>query len=277
MKRFDLLPSTFPLSFFILTYALSWAAWIPAALVSQKIVSLPVPTTPLLVIGAFGPSLTAFILTARQEGAAGAWHLLKRGFDHRLRFPLLLFILAVPITITCIAFFLSGGRRPVFHPLTLLGTFVLYFFLGGSFGEEFGWRGYALPRLLKHERVLGASVILGAAWAVWHLPLFWVRGTSQSSTPFWLFFVFTVAFAVMFTWVYQSSGGNLFAALLLHTVFNLTIVMFPPPELASGVDRSMYYTTAISVLVAIVLIVLSGTRREGTGVVPMRERSSAGG
>jgi membrane protease YdiL (CAAX protease family) len=277
MKRFHILPPAFPLSFFILAYALSWAAWIPAALASQNVVPVPIPTTPLLALGAFGPSLTAFILTARHEGAAGAWHLLKRGFNPRVRFPLLLVIIAVPITITGIAFVLSGGRRPVLHPLALLGTFVLYFFLGGSFGEEFGWRGYALPRLLQHGRVLGASVVLGAVWAVWHLPLFWVRGTSQSNTPFWLFLVFTVAFAVMFTWVHQHSGGNLFAALLLHTVFNLTVVMFPPPELVSGVDRSMYYTTAIFVLVAIVLIVLSGTRREGKGVEPIRERSSVGG
>lgn len=254
MKRLNLYGSTCLLPFFVLAYALSWAMWVPAALASQNLSPWPLPLTPLLIAGSFGPSAAAFIFTARHEGAAGAWRLFKRGFAYRLPFSLLVFIVVVPVAITFIAFVISSDADPVLRPFTLLATFVLLFFLGGSFGEEFGWRGYALPRLLERTGALGSSLALGAVWAAWHLPLFWVRETSQFSTPFWLFFVFMLAFSVMFTWVHQKSGGNLFAALLLHTVFNLTVVLFPPPEPVGGVDQSMYYTTGLFVLVAAFLI-----------------------
>jgi len=255
MKLLNLLGATCPLPFFVLAYALSWVMWVPAALASQDLLPWPLPFTPLLIAGTFGPSAAAFIFTARHEGAAGAWRLLRRGFAYRLPFPVLVFIIVVPVAITSIAFAISSDAYPVLRPLPLLATFILFFFLGGSFGEEFGWRGYALPRLLNQTGPLGSSLALGAVWAAWHLPLFWVRGTSQFSTPFWLYFVFMLAFSVMFTWVHQESGGNLFAALLLHTVFNLTVVMFPPQEPVGGVDQSMYYTTGLFVLVAAFLIV----------------------
>jgi membrane protease YdiL (CAAX protease family) len=267
MKRSIFSESVLLLVFFVFAYAFSWSVWIPAALASQNLVSWTLPITPLLVVGSFGPSVAAFILTAWQDGATGAWRLLKRGFTYRVPFTLLLFIIVVPVTITFIAFIMSSDAHSVLNPLTLLSTFILFFFFGGSFGEEFGWRGYALPRLLHRTGTLGASVALGAMWSAWHLPLFWVRGTSQFITPFWLFFVFTIAFSVIFTWVHRNSAGNLFAALLLHTVFNLTVVMFPLPEQVGDIDQSMYYTTGLFVLVAAFLIMMS-KKLASEGVMP---------
>lgn len=39
------------------------------------------------------------------------------------------------------------------------------------FGEEWGWRGYLLPKLLKQFKVLPAVLIDGFIWGIWHAPI----------------------------------------------------------------------------------------------------------
>jgi len=247
--------------YFVAAYAVSWAFWIPAALTSRGVLALPFPVTPLVVVGTFGPSIAAFVLTALTQGRVGTWHLLRRGFDHRIPVWVLLPVLTVPVAVALVAALIVGGRRTTPDPLALTGTFVLFFFFGGSFGEEFGWRGFALPRLQDRWGALTASMILGILWGGWHLPLFWLPGTTQATTPLWLYLVFTAAFSVSFTWVYNNTDGNLLAALLLHTVFNMTVVIFPPPDPVGGIDQSMYYTTALFVVIAALLVALYGPRQ----------------
>lgn len=38
-------------------------------------------------------------------------------------------------------------------------------------GEEWGWRGYLLPRMLKQFKVVPALLISGVIWGLWHAPL----------------------------------------------------------------------------------------------------------
>ncbi len=55
--------------------------------------------------------------------------------------------------------------------LTVLGlNFVLVFLIAGP-GEEFGWRGFALPRLERGLTPLRAALVVGLMWWAWHLPL----------------------------------------------------------------------------------------------------------
>jgi hypothetical protein len=242
----------FPLGYFLITYLFTWAFQIPVMLESQKIISLPVAPQILLLLSIFGPFAAAFSLTFREDGLKGARRLFKRGFDFNFSWKIYLFVTLTPILTAFLAFLATGGSRYNAKFPALLGTFVIFFFLGGSFGEEFGWRGFALPRLLKIYGPFAASLVIGVFWTIWHLPLFGIAGTSQFYTPLWLYFIYVTALSVQYTWVFRRSDGNVFACLLLHTFTNITVEIFPL-EAVDGVDRRIYFETLIAVLVAAVV------------------------
>jgi membrane protease YdiL (CAAX protease family) len=129
--------------------------------------------------------------------------------------------------------------------LTFFGT-ALY---GGPLGEEAGWRGFALPRLQKRFDPLLASVILGAFWGLWHLPLHLtgyynqVFGNPLSGILLQMFSI--VPLALIFTWLYNRSKGSLLVMVLLHTAVNVTSSIVAP---AVG----MYVMTTVAVVLMIV-------------------------
>ncbi|MDZ7336120.1 MAG: CPBP family intramembrane metalloprotease [candidate division KSB1 bacterium] len=84
-------------------------------------------------------------------------------------------------------------------------------------GEETGWRGYALPRLQKNHSALSATVILWVFWALWHLSAFFYL---YDPTIVIGFLLGVLAGAIVFTWLYNSTGGSILMVTLLHGVFN---------------------------------------------------------
>jgi membrane protease YdiL (CAAX protease family) len=86
--------------------------------------------------------------------------------------------------------------------------------------EEVGWRGYALPRLQEQFGALGASVILGILWACWHLPIWFIPGAGFEQQPFPTFVLMTTAYAILFTWLYNSTGHRLPVVILAHAAID---------------------------------------------------------
>jgi membrane protease YdiL (CAAX protease family) len=70
-----------------------------------------------------------------------------------------------------------GGAPPqhwvVFPPISGFFPGSLFFsvmgLLAGTIGEEFGWRGFAQPRLQKRYGALAASCLIGLIWGTFHL------------------------------------------------------------------------------------------------------------
>lgn len=110
-------------------------------------------------------------------------------------------------------------------PFVFLST-LLY---GGPLGEEAGWRGVALPGLLRRFDPLLASVILGVLWGLWHLPLHLqgvYDGAAGVARPLWLALLVRVgsglSLSIIMTWLYLRTGGNLLLMVILHTATNLS-------------------------------------------------------
>ena len=104
--------------------------------------------------------------------------------------------------------------------LPTLLIYVVYMMIFVALGEEVGWRGYALPALQARYSALIASLILGVMWALWHLPVFFNPDTSYSDLPFFLFVAFLVPVAILMTWLFNSTAGSVFMAMLFHAVMN---------------------------------------------------------
>ena len=92
-------------------------------------------------------------------------------------------------------------------------------------GEELGWRGYLLPKLLQVTGPRRALVGTGIVWGVWHWPLIvmgYQYGLGYRGAP-WpgllLFCVFTVATGTVLSWL-AIRGGSVWPAALGHGSIN---------------------------------------------------------
>ncbi|WP_410785217.1 CPBP family intramembrane glutamic endopeptidase [Kribbella sp. C-35] len=124
-----------------------------------------------------------------------------------------------------------------------------YTFLAGPVSEEFGWRGYVQPRLREYFGPLRTTVVLGAAWGVWHLPLYFLSGTGQHDDGLFTqegltFFLelFPLTFLMLF--VSERLRGGVPAAILLHAAWNLMEELVPP--LGQGVWVEFLVLTAVA-------------------------------
>jgi len=93
-----------------------------------------------------------------------------------------------------------------------------------GYGEEAGWRGYALPRLRARFGALRATVYVTLGWAGWHLPLFFVLASYAGSGPFTAigFLVGLAAGGFVLTAVYNGTGGSVLAVAVWYALYNLS-------------------------------------------------------
>ncbi|MGZ8900929.1 MAG: CPBP family glutamic-type intramembrane protease, partial [Limisphaerales bacterium] len=185
--------------FLALAFVFTWGNWVPRALASHGLIDAKVPDFMFIVAG-YGPALAAIIVTWLSHGRMGLRSLGRRLCHWRVGVHWYVVALFLPAAQTLAAFGLHlafGGEIPTSgaDPSMQSGpartalwmqamTMILMFTLGfDGVGEELGWRGYALPRLLDRYPALGASIVMGAVWALWHLPYALTKGSAMSSNP----------------------------------------------------------------------------------------------
>jgi membrane protease YdiL (CAAX protease family) len=238
LKTKELLSS--PWLFFALTYGWSWLLWVPAALSGLSADELAAQV--LIVLGGVSPMLLAVALTyitQERQGRRAYWQRAIQFGRIKLRWYAVIF-LTVPL-LTVLAALLdvllggSGGRpeamtRFLSQPLAIL-PFAIFMLFFGPVPEELGWRGYALDRLQMKWNALRSSVILGAVWALWHLPLFFVDGTYQNglgvgTLSFWIFMLEIIPKSILITWIFNNTRRSTLSAVLLHFMDNFTGELF---------------------------------------------------
>jgi membrane protease YdiL (CAAX protease family) len=242
------------LLFFTGTLVLSWLPW-GAALLAGGDLGQPLPYV-LFVVGSFGPTVAAAVLwLAGRRRPRG-----RNPFRtvHRCLLPALLFGAAPPVVAALVGrsfdVAAAGDRVTAMGgPLLLIG-FVL---LAGPLAEEFGWRGYAQPRLRRGLTPVSTAVLLGLAWAMWHVPLFLLGGTSQAEMGLvsWQALLFFAAFVPLSYTIWVVSErlhGGVVAAVAVHFAFNGAGGLFPASSAAAElVSTAVATTIAVAVYVRV--------------------------
>jgi membrane protease YdiL (CAAX protease family) len=258
---------------FVLMFAFTWPVDLWAAADSHGWAVLPVPPALPILVG-YGFVVAALVATGVTEGRDGVRALLRRFLVWRAGpwwYAVVLFG-AVVVDLTAIALHVVLGGAPpdfaepfatrIMPPGVSLWALAPLFLLFGALtnGEEIGWRGYALPRLQARHTALAASMVIGVVWAFWHVPKFLTAGSAQDYSP-WLYLVDTVAKAVLFTWVFNSTGGSLLMVTLLHASMNTSAVFLPMLPAATGEGRPLAISVGLHAVAAIAVVAATGAAR----------------
>jgi len=244
-------------SFFGLAYLISWAVWLPLVAAGQGWMAGPVWPY-LYAVGFSGPALAALIVTMLQSELGGVKNLLAGVLRVRFALPYYIFILVIPPLFFAIAagmaillgepwpdLRLYGRLDDLFPGFGLLAMILAHFLVVGL-GEEIGWRGYALARLQEQHPAWRASVILGVIWGFWHLPTFLFAGgfVEGLGTAFG-FVIITIPVAVIYTWLYNSTGGSIFVVALWSTATTLAIGSLAASPVISGIMGGLFVLLAL--------------------------------
>jgi membrane protease YdiL (CAAX protease family) len=254
-------------AFVALTFAISWAIWL--AMIAGSVSIDTVAGLVLNVVATAGPSIAALIVG--MATGRGELQRLLEGFSlGRVSVGWALVALILPLAMIAVAIAASVGAFGAALPLITIGVlgvlvieFVRVLFLGGPLEEELGWRGFALPRLQARLSAFSASVLLGAIWGVWHIPLYFVSGTGQHETAgsagtefaIGAFVVWTIGLSILFTWLFNQTQGSLIMVMLFHAAVNLGA--FVPAAVGSTGAASFLYAL-VTWIVALIVVARYG-------------------
>jgi len=248
-----------------LTLAFSYFVfWGPLALFKIPTISFvsdvkgPIWAIALFVVGGFVPSLLAIFLTWKKEGVSGLRLLGRRILQFKLgwRWYVLTFLIVIVGTAGQLTINrLLGNSFNANLFVAQLGSFLPLLILG-PLSEEIGWRGYALERLQTRWNALTSSLIVGLVWALWHLPLFMMVGTSQYELglPFISFLAGIMANSVLYTWLYNNTKQSIWSAILLHWLYTCAFQVISISVTRSPLYNWLEYLPYVIMATTVVLI-----------------------
>lgn len=214
------------IQYIAITFGFSWLMWGLQYLGQEEI--LPQWFQIFGMLGLFGPFIAFMILVKLDKSSYK--ETFKRLFT---KAPLwtILFVLISPMVVSFISYLVylgtnTGANQPLGVTLiSLIPISLMILFVGGPI-EEFGWRGYLLPKLREKQNFIVTVLIMGVVHGLWHIPLHYLNGTVQEAIPIYEFVIVTVAITVSYVFVYEYTK-SLIPMIALHWFANLSSAIFP--------------------------------------------------
>lgn len=256
-----------PVRFFLIAFVATWAFWAAAIIFNQGLLC-----TLLMLLGLLSPAAVAIITVFTSKNKK-----LKNDFKKKivglyrlkpLNILIGILIFAAIVAVSILVSTLFGQSLEQFRftdDFSFTGAGIGSAFLTillASVIEEFGWRGYGVDSIAQYNNWFKTALIFGCAWALWHLPLFWIPGTYQFGLRelgigYMLnFFISTVPMVFLTEWVYVRNGRSMLAGIIFHLFVNFmqeriamtpqtkcveTIVVFAAAIIIVLINRNMFF------------------------------------
>lgn len=130
-----------------------------------------------------------------------------------------------------------------------------------TFGEEWGWRGYLMPKLMNKMSFASASIISGFIWGIWHAPIIALGhnyGTAYVGAP-WLgilmMCLFCITSGIIFSW-WCVKTDSCIPAVIGHASVNA--IAAAPLFLVTANDNALVGPTIAGVVGIIVMGIYAG-------------------
>lgn len=252
--------------FVVVTFGIAASVYLPLFASARGWIAITLPPV-LSVLGVMSPGFAAIILRVNEEGVDGlrtvlgwltAWRFGRGWWAVTLALPPVFYVAVAAVNIAVGIEFAPEPIRFLVETGPVLVVLLLVFILL-SFAEEVGWRGYLLPRLQARMDAVSASLLLGVIWFGWHVPL-WLQ-SAPLDWPIPLRGVFIVSGAVIYTWLFNNTGGSVLAVTVFHAGSNVWGRAIGAHPIVTGDIVSGYILSMANVVLAVLLIILYGTRR----------------
>ncbi len=249
-----------PVLFFVMAYFFTWVFWIPAIFIGEDIGAV------LMLVGLFAPAVvsTVFVLVSGSD-------LLKKDLKIKLiglykvkwKNVLIAVIQFAGIIVATILLSLLFGQSLDQFAFTEdfsftgvgIGSALLTVTLA-SIIEEVGWKGYCEDSIGAYMNWFWESLLFGALWSMWHLPLIFIKGTYQAGlmvNPLYVvnFFISGIPLGFIITWVYLASDRSILACMIYHLVVN-----FLQEKIAMTPETKCVETIVVT-LVAVIIVIMN--------------------
>lgn len=262
-------------TFFLLAYLWSWTLWEVIDLAPQgRYAWVDNLLGVIFIVGIFGPTVAALVTSWLADRSLKicriwtGWRNLLAGLGFGLA-AFFLTTVALSSRIVVHAPFSALHWSALLHWTTYGINYSTW--IGGPVNEEPGWRGFALPRLQQQYGPVRATLILGALWAGWHLPLFQIPNWI-SANP-WQFLLIVTGIAFLLTAAANLSKFNLIVAIVLHAFFNTSSAMSNAltqglPARAHEMTTYTFFVLICGTAIGIAALGLTGKLKRETKTIP---------
>lgn len=213
----------------------------------------------VVVICSWSPTIVLFVLSKKILNGVTLKQFYRGLFGEKVTFSIFslctLVILSIYFLFVVLYIFITSKSFSV-NISSMFPSIIwslIFSVLQGASGEESGWRGYLLPRLVQNYGFTKGNVILGFIWAFWHLPL-WFISSGYSGLVLVqyivVFIVFAVSFTILIGWI-QQKCKNLFLAFWMHFLFNFLLTTLAGDLLIPLTIMSIFYVVTAVIIVAV--------------------------
>lgn len=203
--------------FLALTFGIPWTFWT---------IMMFTGFSYLLFYSAAACSLSGLFLIYKTQGVNGLKLVFTKIFSKpNLETLIITFLLPITWVLGSVIIYGIVFDRGGFVEVNLLkvtaffSMHTLWLLTTGPISEEFGWRGFMLPHLMKKKNFLVTNLIIGFVWALWHLPIMFPKWSSDPSSML-AFFLVVMNYSIWFGVLYIISNGNLLYCILFHWLIN---------------------------------------------------------